>query len=405
MSATSNGVALLGGLAVVSLVGCNGAVPPAAAAAKATTAPSGTAPSTSVTTGPNTIVRPDILNGAAVPPASLRTGPRTYGWPSVRGTTFRVSFDTLPTKRSVDVTLKEIPRDGKSPGNTTIEKRVTTPFAVEVTATTDTYFRLDVTAPEGEDLTLHDLRVKPSRQGDSSRFTVAVHVAGDSFAGFGQFNDLATDRDVGAFQADLMRRVNALYAPTGIQIDVARSRYDRISATTVGESAPGLVVGGRTYLKTQTASSSEWGQFGVPETDPRHGKALDIFLVHGGSLVDGRTLGICECYLPVGGIFSGAGDGTFVVAAIFPQGERAQSLDQLANTLAHEVGHFLSLRHTTEGNFMYVDDLADTPFAVPGESVRGDATNIMCPFSLPGQTVFTPDQVNAMRGYLAISDH
>ncbi len=52
-----------------------------------------------------------------------------------------------------------------------------------------------------------------------------------------------------------------------------------------------------------------------------------------------------------------------------------------------------------------MDDLADTPVALKGESTRRDGTNLMCAVSGPGQTVFTQDQINAMKGFLAIRDH
>ncbi len=406
-------IALLGGLTVALVLGCNGGGGSSHGSAKtAAAATAGPAMSPLVTTAapaipvtlPAGTFRPDIFTGTALPAASLQAGPRTYGWPSVEGVTFGVYIDTLPSGQMVDVTIQETFQRGKSVQNTLVRKSVKTPFSPTVTATMDSYMTLTVTDPNAVNLVVREVRVKPAKQLDASSFSVIFHLAGDSFAGFNEWNDLKTDADVAAFFTDLAKRVNLYFKQAGIQIDMSRSGYDKISTAAVAQKAPGLVANGKTYLKTQTAKATEWGQFALPATDTSYGKALDIFIVQGGSLVDGRTLGICECYVPMGGIFEGGGPGSFLVAAIFPEGSEAVTLDDLANTVAHEIGHFLSLSHPTEENFV-VDDLVDTPVAVEGASTRADGTNVMCAVSGPGQNVFTPDQINAMKGFLATRPH
>lgn len=407
--------AFLGGLAVALTLGCNGGGSPTTGARTAQPAIGTTIPTPPIRPVPPAprpappplprTIRPDIFNGTAVAPASLQASAQSYGWPGVAGTTYRVSLDTQPTGQQVDLVLRETDDRGETELNVLYTRRVRTPFTVDLTATMDSYLYLVVSDPNGANLTLRDLRVKPTKQLDSTSFTVAFHLAGDSFAGYGAFNDLATSADATAFCTDIVKRVNALYAQTGIQIDLSRSGFDRISTAAVAAGVPGLVENGRTFLATQTSPAREWGAFGLPATDPSYGKALDIFLMHDGSTRDGSVLGMCECFVPTGGLFKGKGNGSFVAAPLFPTKGKPTPVDELASTIAHEIGHFLSLPHPTEEDFVTVDDLVDTPVAARADSFRADSSNLMCAIAAPGQTVLTPDQINAMRGFLAIREH
>jgi len=73
----------------------------------------------------------------------------------------------------------------------------------------------------------------------------------------------------------------------------------------------------------------------------------------------------------------------------------------LGQTLAHEVGHFLGLRHTTEHQGVSEDPITDTPSCPsPDDAYRcRDSTNFMFPFALGGdsQTVITDGQGFVLR--------
>jgi hypothetical protein len=80
---------------------------------------------------------------------------------------------------------------------------------------------------------------------------------------------------------------------------------------------------------------------------------------------------------------------------------------QLGRTLAHELGHYLGLFHTSELNGCVNDVLEDTPACVPGDDVDGDgldaidcagkgADNLMF-FSKTTGTALTPQQIDVLR--------
>jgi hypothetical protein len=68
--------------------------------------------------------------------------------------------------------------------------------------------------------------------------------------------------------------------------------------------------------------------------------------------------------------------------------------------MAHEIGHFLGLRHTTEHGGSAHDPITDTPECLIPDlaSLCGDSTNFMFAFSLgSGQTRATQGQAFVVR--------
>ncbi len=131
--------------------------------------------------------------------------------------------------------------------------------------------------------------------------------------------------------------------------------------------------------------------------------AVNIFLVHsisggslGGFIILGESGGI-----PGAPVLGATSSGVAVTMADFPNG-----LDGIAQTLAHETGHWLGLFHTTEASGTAFDPLPDTPectrvpydtdndgIMLAPECVNLDATNLMFWVSAPfPQTLLTPDQ-------------
>src|SRR5262249_15026675 len=135
---------------------------------------------------------------------------------------------------------------------------------------------------------------------DPTRFKVNLHVCGDSFAGFGDFNDLATNADLQAFAGELLKGVNEIYAPTGVQVDIGSSMVCRITNAQVQSVNSRLVEKGVTILaarKKLLAPSEEWGRLGMDASDPAYGNGVDVFVVHS-EVTDASsagTTGICNC--------------------------------------------------------------------------------------------------------------
>jgi hypothetical protein len=160
---------------------------------------------------------------------------------------------------------------------------------------------------------------------------------------------------------------------------------------------------------------ARWGLLGIDENDASFGDAVDIFVVH--SPVGADAIGVA-CTLGVrgqGGIFKGAGLSHGIVLTLFDRAGRPRAMSTIVKALAHELGHFLSLEHTTEADFT-ADDLLDTPVTTAAGDTNGDgkldqsdlggldASNLMYPFE-KGQTAITSDQASAMRAYLALREH
>lgn len=98
----------------------------------------------------------------------------------------------------------------------------------------------------------------------------------------------------------------------------------------------------------------------------------------------------------------GTGGSGIVVAA-----DMMSDSVQLGRTLAHELGHYLGLFHTSEQNGCVNDVLEDTPACVPDDDVDGDgldandcadkgADNLMF-FSKTTGTALTPQQIEVLR--------
>lgn len=74
---------------------------------------------------------------------------------------------------------------------------------------------------------------------------------------------------------------------------------------------------------------------------------------------------------------------------------------ELAQTITHELGHYLGLRHTTEGNGSTFDPIQDTPTCpeIASSWSCPDRFNIMFPYAggAAWQNILTPDQLRSLR--------
>lgn len=358
-------------------------------------------------------IRPDLLSGNSVPTVSLNDQmTHVYRFPGIPGVTYRINIDTVPSGRQIRVDVVEAAQGG----SILLGQNVTTPFFAQVQAVNDVQLDVRVFDFNQGGLTLSTLSVTPAAFGfDQGRFRVFLHLCGDDFSGLGMFNDLATTNDQAAFLTALLNSVNQTF-PGEVQVDVAGSGFAQRTNAEVQAVVPSLVQNNRVVLPNTIGEEDALSLLGIPESDPNWGFAADVFIVHSPnpSFPDGT--GQCDC-VPAGqgGVFRGRGPDHSVFVRLFDIQGQPRTMAELANTLTHELGHFLSLRHPTESSFV-VDDLIDTPFSTlaqdangngmldPSEGTGPDATNVMFLYA-GNKTVWTPLQRAAMRAYLGLREH
>lgn len=368
--------------------------------------------------------RPDIFTGASLPPVSLQDRLlHLHSFPGIAGTTYLITLDTTPTSSNILIRIEQ-------PGRQVFVDTTTvkTPFTTSITAQQDETVLISVYDPAQINLTLSKVQVMPTKQPyNPTSFRVVVHFLGDSFAGFGKFNDLASSSDRSSFAFDLVSRVNTIFAPMGIQID-STIGYDSYSSGQVASVNPSLVWGGFTILPLSSDSQvASLGSLGVNASDPAFGKALDIFIVQTSqnTQASGFTVGFAPAFLGtgslggLGGVFSGFGarnSAFFELFYVDPSTNvlKPLSMDLIATTAAHEIAHFLSLNHTSESNYHYNGHFPDAPFTPFANDVNknffmeptefgADTSNLMF-WENPGTTL-TSGQINGIKGFLAIRDH
>jgi hypothetical protein len=262
------------------------------------------------------------------------------------------------------------------------------------------------------------------------RFHVNFFTAG-KFTGYGFHNDLASTADQAAFTDAVMARVRQLYTQTGIQISYEGFHY---TAGQLQQQEPGLVApdeqaicsAGESMSSTgfeqiATDGLNRYGRFGFGAADPVFARAhgIDVFVVH--HFTKDGTVGLS----PRPGQMTGNGNDTALVCAAFLRHQGTlipRTPDQVATVLAHELGHFLGLQHTTtfdpspSNPTRAIDDgLSDTPACTVLTDVNGDGIvglgdgcqdegNVMF-YQAGAQTVFSTRQTNVMRALLSVQEH
>ena len=134
-----------------------------------------------------------------------------------------------------------------------------------------------------------------------------------------------------------------------------------------------------------------------PGTTRGEALTVNVFLIEDFNIADVPGLLGVSTGIPGMAAFHGSiGSGL-----VFSTASLGEDNGMLGQTLAHEVGHFLGLRHTTEHLGRSEDPISDTPRCPnPDQGYRcRDATNFMFPFALGGdsQTVTTPGQAFVLR--------
>lgn len=378
-------------------------------------------------------IRPDFLTGASAPAISLQDQfVHRYQAPAVAGTSYDLSIDTAPSGAPLTVLVRQTSTNGT---DLVAEQVVTTPWQDTVTATQDGTLDVYVFDHLQASLMLSSLTVLATNQPyDPTSFDMIVHIVGDPpfigllgdpVAGTTIYNDLTTDADCSAFVADLAAAMNTRLALTGVQVRTGTLGFSRISNaqaqaanSTLFDSINGVT---RMPGSSNEAAVSALGGLGVPASDPNFGRALDVFVFHSPGV--NAALGVCECrpgtISPLlGGTFVGTGPRHHLRTRLFEEGAVGfgpVSLSEIAETMAHELGHFLTLHHPTRSGSPFQDDgFSDTPISldlnangqVDSADSRPDEPFVMFLFDTPAvQAQWSTSQGAAMRGYLAIREH
>lgn len=261
---------------------------------------------------------------------------------------------------------------------------------------------------------------------------VNLIVAG-KFTGFGDptYGDLTTTLEKDAFMTELMVQVNNLYSPLGIQFTSGRfsltaAQVVAQSPTLIGPDEQALCSAGEGPSGTgfeivNSVGLDAWAPlgFGVNEGTFANSHGINVFIVN--HFTSDGTVGLS----PRPGQIVGDGPDTALACAAFLQSNGTltpRTPSQIATVLAHEIGHFLGLLHTTtfSPNFsaptQAIDDgLADTPACTVLVDVNGDGMvgigdgcqdegNIMF-YQAGNQVTFTNGQGTVMQTMLSIQEH
>ena len=117
---------------------------------------------------------------------------------------------------------------------------------------------------------------------------------------------------------------------------------------------------------------------------------VNVFLINDFNVSEAPgLLGVSSGIPGMAGLHGSSGSGLVFSSASLGRDDAA-----LGQTMAHEIGHFLGLRHTTEHAGSDEDPISDTPTCIYPDLgwICDDATNFMFPFSLGG------DQYRATSG-------
>lgn len=132
----------------------------------------------------------------------------------------------------------------------------------------------------------------------------------------------------------------------------------------------------------------------VPDEDDGGAMSINIFLTRAFALRDAPgAIGISFGLPGAAGLHGTSVSGVaFTTEYLF--GDPIQGPALTAGVMAHEIGHYLGLFHTTETDGNTTDPLADTPNCVGRAfpSACPDLTNLMFPYAGSDHTVITSDQ-------------
>lgn len=129
----------------------------------------------------------------------------------------------------------------------------------------------------------------------------------------------------------------------------------------------------------------------TPGTTQDENLSVNVFLIEDFNISEAPgLLGVSTGIPGMAGLHGNSGSGL-----VFSAKSLGQDNAQLGQTMAHEIGHFVGLRHTTEHGASAYDPISDTPECILPDLafLCGDADNFMFAFALGSeQTKTTPGQ-------------
>ena len=191
----------------------------------------------------------------------------------------------------------------------------------------------------------------------------------------------ASDRDIG----QVMQIVRTIYAKMNITASVA-NYVDASDSVTSSYS----IVRDFNDIFDLVATSQ------IPGPSRQEQLSVNVFLINDFNISEAPgLLGVSSGIPGMAGLHGNSGAGL-----VFSTASLGEDNQQLGQTMAHEIGHFVGLRHTTEHGFGTHDPISDTPTCV-NPNLAGfcpDSDNFMFAFALGGnQQVVTPGQTYVVR--------
>jgi hypothetical protein len=194
-----------------------------------------------------------------------------------------------------------------------------------------------------------------------TRLELIVHLVGVKGVTAGS---AATDRNM----QQIVRAMQSIYQGMGVTVSVAEYRD---AASSVRDAY--RIIRDFSDIYSLVATSSQEG--GLNDV-----LKVNVFLIEDFNISDvPGLLGIST------GIPGAAGlHGTSASGLVFSTASLGADNATLGQTMAHEIGHYLGLRHTTEHGGSAHDPITDTPECVSPDLafICSDAENFMFPFSL-----------------------
>lgn len=192
--------------------------------------------------------------------------------------------------------------------------------------------------------------------------------------------------------------INLYFVGTSITASEARNDRDMAQVIQVVESiysSMGIDASVREYIDASETVSQTYGILRdfydvfdlaatskTPGTTAEENLSVNVFLIEDFNISEAPgLLGVSTGIPGMAGLHGNSGAGL-----VFSTASLGSDNDQLGQTMAHEIGHFLGLRHTTEHGGSAHDPITDTPECVLPDLafLCGDSDNFMFAFALGG---------------------